>query len=180
MGANVHLAGGFIWFALGGGWTALVWLIGAAIFGRIVGGEPLSRAAIEMATFSMSPFGRDAVHVRELGGQDPAPGTAAAGPIGQGLNLLWILTFGLLLALAYLILAALCGLTVRGASLGRQCLRLAGLSLWPVGRRVISTDLTTVSRQQAAVERFARNRLLQPSHDEGSDQPGDLPPAAAR
>ena len=179
-GARVHFAGSLIWFAIGGGWTALFWLTGAAIFTRIAGGEPLARAAIEMAGFSMSPFGRDAVHIRELGGEDPAPATVAAGPIGLGLNLLWMLTFGLLLALAYLILAALCCLTVRGASLGRQCFKLAGLSLWPIGRRVISTDLATVPRQQAAVERFARARLQQSSRDDRIDHPIAVPPATAR
>lgn len=173
----MHLAGGFVWFAVGGGWTALVWLIGAAVFAPIIGGKPLSRAAVEMAGFSMSPFGRDAVHIRTLGGQDPAPATTAAGPVGFGLNLLWMLTFGLLLAIAYLILGALCCLTVRGACLGCQCFRLAGLSLWPVGRRVISTDLATVPRQQAAVERFARARLQQSNRD---DHQGDAPSATAR
>ncbi|MCM5557312.1 YccF domain-containing protein [Pleomorphomonas sp. JP5] len=176
----MRFAGRFMWFALGGVWTAGVWLVGAAIFGRIPGGEPLSRAAVEMAGLGISPFGRDAVHIRELGGQDPAPTTTAARVLGPILNVMWMLTFGLILCAAYLILGALCCLTVRGLSLGRQCFKLAGISLWPAGQRVISTDLATVPRQQAAVERFARARLRQSSRDDGIDHPGDVPPAAAR
>lgn len=177
LGARVHFAGSVIWFALGGGWTALFWLIGAAIFGRVTCGQPLARAAVEMAGLSISPSGRDAVHVRDLGGQDPAPTTATAGVLGFVLSVLWMLTFGLLLAAAYLILGLLCCLTVRGLPLGRRCLRLAGLALWPVGQRVISTDLGSVPRQQAAVERFARTRLQQSNR---IDQPGNTPSAAAR
>lgn len=173
----MHFAGSVIWFALGGGWTALVWLIGAAIFGRIVGGQSLARAAIEMAGLSISPLGRDAVHVRDLGGQDPVATTATARILAFILNILWMLTFGLLLFAAYLILGLLCCLTVRGLSLGRRCLRLAGLALWPVGQRVISTDLGTVPRQQAAVERFARTRLQQSNR---VGQPGEMPSVTAR
>lgn len=163
----MHFAGRFAWFALGGGWMALFWLIGAAVVHLIVGGEPLARAAVEMAGLSMSPFGRDAVHIRELGGKDPAPTTTAARIVGPVLNVAWTLTFGLLLSVAHLILGALCCLTVRAIPLGRQCFRIAGLALWPVGRRVISTDLTTVPRQQAAVERFARTRDLRQDGDAG-------------
>lgn len=175
----MHFAGRFVWFALGGGWTALLWLIGAGIAYLIVGGQPLARAAVEMAGLSMSPFGREAVHLRELGGQDPAPTTTAARLIGPALNVAWMLTFGLMLCAAYLILGVLCCLTVRAIPLGRQCFRLAGLSLWPVGQRVISTDLATVPRQQAAVERFARARLYQSTQGDRIGPPGDLPPAAA-
>ena len=66
---------------------------------------------------------------------------------------------------AYLVLGVLCCLTVRGVPLGRQCFKLAGIAPWPAGQRVISTDLATVPRQQAAVERFARARLRQSGRD---------------
>ena len=176
----MHFAGSIIWFVLGGGWTALFWLVGAAVFSLIATGRPLSRAAIEMAGLSLSPFGRDAVHIRDLGGQDPARTTTCAGICGLSLNLLWMLTFGLWLCAAYLILGVLCCLTVRGIPLGGKCFRLAALSLWPVGRRVVSTDLATVPRQQAAVERFARVRLRQSKHRDPIAHPTDTPPATAR
>lgn len=176
----MHFAGSIVWFVFGGGWTALIWLIGAAIVGRIAGGQPLARAAIEMAGFSISPSGRTAVHIRELGGQDPAPSTAAARVLGFAFNVLWMLTFGLLLSFAYLVLGLLCSLTVRGLSLGRQCFRLAGISLWPAGQRIISTDLTTISCQQAAVERFARAHLRQSTHGAPVAHSENVPPAVAR
>lgn len=180
MGACVHFAGCLLWCALGGGWTALFWLIGAAVFSLTTFGRPLARAAIEMAGLSLSPFGRDAVHIRDLGGQDPVSTTVTVRILGFLLSLLWMLTFGLLLCAAYLVLGVFCCLTVRGRSLGLQCFRMASLSLWPVGRRVISTDLATVPCQQAAVERFARVQRRRASQSERTDQPVNLPPAAAR
>lgn len=175
----MHFAGCLLWCALGGGWVALFWLIGAAVFSLTTFGRPLARAAIEMAGLSLSPFGRDAVHINDLGGQDPAPSTTTAGVIGFLVNLLWALTFGPVLCIANLILGAFCCLTARGRSLGLQCLRMAALSLWPVGRRVVSTDLATVPCQQAAVERFARIQRRKAHHNEQTDKPINLPPAAA-
>nr|WP_254004893.1 YccF domain-containing protein [Pleomorphomonas sp. NRK KF1] len=162
----VRFAARFLWFALGGAWTACLWLAGAAIFGRVPGGEPLSRAAIEMAGLSICPFGRDAVHIHDLGGED-APTTPARRRLGLALGVVWMLTFGMLLSATYLVLGALCSLTVRGLPLGRQCFKLAAIAPWPVGQRVISTDFATVPRQQAAVERFARARLRQSGRDAG-------------
>ncbi|WP_370677765.1 YccF domain-containing protein [Pleomorphomonas sp. PLEO] len=176
----MHFAGCLLWCALGGGWTALFWLIGAAVFSLTTFGRPLARAAIEMAGLSLSPFGRDAVHIRDLGGQDPVPTTAIASVLGFFLNPLWMLTFGLPLCAAYLVIGIFCYLTVRGRSLGLQCFRMAYLSLWPVGRRVISTDLATVPCQQAAVERFARVQLRKASQNERTDRPTSAPSTSAR
>lgn len=160
---------------------ALFWLIGAAVFSLTALGRPLSRAAIEMAGLSLSPFGRDAVHIRELGGQDPAPSTAAAGPFGLLFNLLWMFTFGLLLFTAYVILGAACCLTVRGHTLGLQCFRLAAVSLWPIGRRVVSTDIANVTQQRkTVVERFAHVQLRETSRCGRTDRPTSAPRAAAQ
>ncbi|CAM3300974.1 Inner membrane component domain-containing protein [Paracoccus aminovorans] len=62
----MRFAGNVIWFVLGGWYTGLLWLIGAAVFAISIIGLPLTRAAIEMARMSAWPFGEEVVHVRDL------------------------------------------------------------------------------------------------------------------
>lgn len=154
----MRFSGKVIWVVFGGALVALLWLLGAAIFALSVVGLPLARTAMEMAGLSLLPFGKEVVHVRLLGDETPASPTALARAIAHLANLLWLMTFGLVICLACLALGVACCLTIAGIPWGRRWFRLAGLSLWPVGWRVVSTDLATVGRQQAAVERFARYR----------------------
>jgi hypothetical protein len=82
-----------------------------------------------------------------------------------------------LLCAAHLLLGVLCCLTVRGIPLGLKCFRLSVLSLWPVGRRVVSTDLVI------APPPAGRGETLRPrkaDHNGRIDRSTNVPPAAAR
>ncbi len=176
----MRFAGNAIWFVFGGAFTALLWLIGATLFALSIVGLPLTRAAIEMAKLSAFPFGKDVVHIRELDGKGVTATTAVTGAFGFGFNLLWLATFGLALCLSYLVLGVLYCLTIVGIPFGVQCFKLAGISLWPVGRRVVSTELATVARQQAAVERFARYRARKRKTPESAEVANVERPVSAR
>lgn len=154
----MRFAGNVIWFVLGGWYTALIWLIGAAIFAISVVGLPLTIAALQMASLSAWPFGREVVHVRELDGKGLTATTAVTGTVGFIVNVLWALTFGWVLFLAYLLAGVLCCLTIIGIPFGLQSFKLAGISLWPVGRRVVTVELATLAREEAAREKFAKYR----------------------
>ena len=78
--------------------------------------------------------------------------------VGFVFNVLWLVTFGLALCLSYLALGIVYCLTIIGIPFGLQCFKLAGISLWPVGRRVVSIELADVARRQAAEATFARRR----------------------
>lgn len=154
----MRFAGNVIWFVLGGGLIAIVWLIGAVVFAISILGLPLTRAAVEMAKLSAWPFGREVVHVRELDGSGVTAVTAVTGTIGFIANVVWALTFGLVLFAFYLVAGVLNCLTLIGIPLGLQAFKLAGISLWPVGRRVVTVELAQVAREHAAHERFAQYR----------------------
>lgn len=51
---------------------------------------------------------------------------------------------------------ALFDLLLSQAALFPQSFKLAGLSFWPVGRRVVSHELATVARQYAAEEKIKK------------------------
>jgi len=151
----VRFAGNVIWFVLGGAVIALIWLLGAVVFAISIIGLPLTRAALEMAKLSAWPFGRDVVHVREL---DQRDGDAVTGTIGFIFNIIWACTFGIVLFVAYIVAGVMNCLTLIGIPFGLQAFKLAGISLWPVGRRVVSVELARAARESNASEQLARYR----------------------
>ncbi|WIJ26597.1 YccF family protein [Devosia sp. RR2S18] len=154
----MRFAGNVIWFVLGGWYIALFWLVGAAVFAISIVGIPLTIAALQMARLSAWPFGKDVVHIRELDAQGVTPLTAVTGTVGFIANVVWACTFGALLFVSYLVAGVLCCLTIIGIPLGLQAFKLAGISFWPVGRRVVDSELAHVARQENARSKLARYR----------------------
>ena len=81
-------------------------------------------AAFRIAGFSYWPFGRIVVE------RDPGAGSAL-------LNILWLILAGWWLALHHILLAAGLAVTIIGIPFAWQHVKLAGLSLMPVGKDVI-------------------------------------------
>lgn len=52
-------------------------------------------------------------------------------------NLIWIVTGGWMTALGFLLVGALCCVTIVGIPLGMQAFKMAGLTLAPFGREVV-------------------------------------------
>ncbi|WP_035102738.1 YccF family protein [Devosia sp. LC5] len=154
----MRFAGNVIWFVLGGWYTALLWLLGAAVFALSIIGIPLTIAALQMAQLSAWPFGKDVVHIRELDGKGLSATTAVTGTVGLIVNVIWACTFGFLLFLAYLVAGVLCCLTLIGIPFGLQSFKLAGISLWPVGRRVVPSELANLARNENARTKLAKYR----------------------
>jgi uncharacterized membrane protein YccF (DUF307 family) len=154
----MRFAGNVIWFVFGGGVIAALWLIGAAVFAVSIIGLPITRAAIEMAKLSAFPFGKDVVHVRELDAKGVTASTAVTGTIGFIANVIWACTFGILLFVSYLIAGVLNCITIIGIPFGLQSFKLAGISFWPVGRRVVPRELADLARHENAKTRLAQLR----------------------
>jgi len=71
---------------------------------------------------------------------------------------LWTVTFGWVLFLLYLAAGLLNCLTLIGIPLGLQSFKLAGISFWPVGRRVVTVELASLVRKDAAARKLAQYR----------------------
>jgi uncharacterized membrane protein YccF (DUF307 family) len=54
-------------------------------------------------------------------------------------NLIWLIFGGFLAALGYLFGGIILCITIFGIPFGLQCFKLAGLVLWPFGKKVISS-----------------------------------------
>ncbi|MFA7431514.1 MAG: YccF domain-containing protein, partial [Rhodospirillaceae bacterium] len=99
------------------------------------------------------PSGREAVH-RSLmtGGTDP--GTSPLGTIG---NIIWFLLAGIWLAIGHVLAAIATAITIIGLPLAWAHLKLAGVSLFPIGKAIVDTDVADELRRRqaaAAVDRL--------------------------
>ena len=134
--APVSILLNILWILIGGAWMAFGWLVAAIIMAITIIGLPWARAAFNIAVYTLLPFGSRAVRRDELTGQEDI-GTGPLGVIG---NLIWFLLAGWWLALGHLIMAFFLAITIIGLPFAWAHLKLAAISLWPVGKEVISTE----------------------------------------
>lgn len=125
-----------LWILTGGLWMALAWLIAALIMALTIVGLPWTRAALNIAAYSLLPFGQKAVSRRDWTGQDDL-GTGAFGTFG---NILWLILAGWWLALAHLVTAVALAITIIGLPFAWAHLKLAGIALWPIGKMIVPID----------------------------------------
>lgn len=143
--ALLRLIGNVLWFLLGGFWMGLAWwFVGLIAFVSIVG-IPWARACFVIGGFSFWPFGREAVGRRELTGREDF----GTGPFGIVGNVVWLVFFGWWLALGHVISAVLDFITIIGIPFGVQHLKLAGISLFPIGLQVVPIEVAAGSRARA-------------------------------
>jgi uncharacterized membrane protein YccF (DUF307 family) len=125
-----------LWIVFGGLYMAVGWLIAAVIMAITIVGIPWARAAFNIASYTMLPFGRKAVSRAEhLGTHD-----VGTGPFGLLGNIVWLVLAGWWLALGHLITAILLAITIVGIPFAWVHLKLAGISLWPIGKMIVDAD----------------------------------------
>ena len=125
-----------IWILLGGAWMAFGWLIAAVIMAITIVGIPWARAAVNIALYTLMPFGYTAVARDRATGQEDI-GTGVLGGIG---NILWLVFAGWWLALAHVITAVMLAVTIIGIPFAWAHLKLAGIALWPIGKTIVPKD----------------------------------------
>ena len=125
-----------LWILTGGIWMALAWLIAAVIMVITIIGIPWARAAFNIASYTFLPFGRVAVPRDWVSGHEDL-GTGPLGVIG---NLIWLLLAGWWLALGHLILAVMLAITIIGIPFAWAHLKLVPISLWPIGKMIVSSE----------------------------------------
>jgi uncharacterized membrane protein YccF (DUF307 family) len=122
-----------LWIVFGGLWMAVGWIVAAVIMAITIIGLPWARAAFNIASYTLLPFGRKAVpRAEHLGTHD-----VGTGPFGLLGNIVWLVLAGWWLALGHLITAILLAVTVIGIPFAWAHLKLAGIALWPIGKMIV-------------------------------------------
>jgi len=138
-----------LWMIFGGIWMAVGWLVAAVIMAITLIGIPWARAAFNIASYTLLPFGRKAVSRAEYLGKEDT----GTGPLGFLGNIVWLVLAGWWLALGHLITAFLLAITVIGIPFAWAHLKLAGIALWPIGKMIVDADDTSFRCQQARQSR---------------------------
>ena len=122
-----------LWIVFGGLWMALGWIVAAVIMAITIIGLPWARAAFNIASYALLPFGRKAVSRAEhLGTHD-----IGTGPFGLLGNIVWLVLAGWWLALGHLLTAILWAVTIVGIPFAWAHFKLAGIALWPIGKTIV-------------------------------------------
>ncbi|MFZ6735297.1 YccF domain-containing protein [Undibacterium sp. Ji42W] len=129
----MSLLGNILWLILGGFFTGLAWWFAGLIAFISIIGIPWGRACFVIGQLSFMPFGKEVVNRADVSGQEDI-GTGALGMIG---NIIWFIVAGIWLALAHLMSALFCFITIIGIPFGLQHLKLAAIAVAPIGKMVV-------------------------------------------
>ena len=110
--------GNIIWLLLIGLWTAIGYFFAGLIFCITIIGIPFGKQCFKLATLVLTPFGKT---VRTNFGKHPIA------------NIIWLILFGWEMCLGYLLAGLIFCITIIGIPFGKQCFKLAILSLTPFG-----------------------------------------------
>ncbi|ORB89345.1 YccF domain-containing protein [Mycobacterium persicum] len=114
-----------IWLVFGGLWLAVGYLVAALVCFLLIVTIPFGFAALRIASYALWPFGRTIV-------DKPDAGTGAL--LG---NVIWVLLFGIWLAIGHLVSAVAMAATIIGIPLALANLKLIPVSLVPLGKEIV-------------------------------------------
>jgi uncharacterized membrane protein YccF (DUF307 family) len=123
----MNFLGNLIWLIFGGFIIAIEYLIGSIILMITIVGIPFGIQTLKMASLSLWPFGRDTVvHSR------------ASGCLYILMNIIWLLTGGIWIAITHAIFGLILCITIIGIPFGLQHFKLTAIALSPFGRDIVS------------------------------------------
>src|ERR1700733_15545981 len=134
-----------LWIVFGGLWMAAGWVIAAVIMAITIIGLPWAWSALNIASYTLLPFGRRAVSRAEYSGHDI--GTGAFGLLG---NIIWLVLAGWWLALGHLIAAIGFAITIIGIPFAWAHLKHAGIALWPIVPHIHLIAVVTAQMARAS------------------------------
>lgn len=117
-----------VWLIFGGLWLALGYLLAALVCFLLIVTIPFGFAALRIASYALWPFGRAIVE---------KPGAGSGALIG---NVIWVLLFGLWLAIGHVASAIAMAATIIGIPLALANLKMVPVSLVPLGKEIVAID----------------------------------------
>ncbi len=142
----MSLIGNILWFIFGGVITGLMWwFFGLLAFITIIG-IPFGKACFVIGSFAFLPFGKVAISRETLTGRSDV-GTGALGFIG---NVIWFIFAGLWIAIAHITAAIACAVTIIGIPFAWQHVKIAALTLSPIGQTIVPVEVARSVEQRSA------------------------------
>jgi len=117
----MKLIGNLLWFIFTGLFSAVAWFLLGVIWCITIIGIPFGKQCFKMAKLVLFPFGKN---INTNFGKHPFA------------NILWLIFGGLELCVGYLLVGLVWCITIVGIPFGKQCFKLATLSLTPFGATI--------------------------------------------
>ena len=121
----MKIIGNIIWLVFGGFLTAMEYFAASIVLMITIVGIPFGIQTIKLGILALWPFGSE---VRET--------ESAGGFINTLMNIIWILTGGIWIALTHLIFGILLAITIIGFPFALQHFKMAKLALTPFGKTI--------------------------------------------
>jgi len=118
--------GNIIWLIFGGLLIAIEYFMASLILMITIIGIPFGIQTMKLGILALWPFGSE---IRET--------QAANGCLYTFMNILWILTGGIWIALTHFSFGILFAITIIGIPFAKQHFKMAGLALTPFGKEII-------------------------------------------
>ena len=115
--------GNIIWVVFGGLIMALEYFVASLVLMVTIIGIPFGIQTMKLGLVALWPFG---TNVRES--------ESSSGCLSTFMNVLWIITGGIWIALSHLVFGIIFSITIIGIPFGKQHFKLAGLALTPFGK----------------------------------------------
>lgn len=116
----MKLVGNILWFVIVGLLSFLLWIIVGLLWCITIIGLPFGIQCFKIAAFALFPFGKT---IQTHFDSHPVA------------NVIWLIFFGWEIAVAYAIISVILHITIIGIPFGKQCFKLASLSLLPFGAK---------------------------------------------
>lgn len=123
-----------IWLVLSGFWLFLAYLAAGVVLCITIIGIPFGIAAFRIGVYALWPFGYTTIERRDAG----APSCLG--------NVLWLVLAGWWLALGHIATGLVLCLTIIGIPFGIANFKLIPVSLFPLGREIVPTDVPFAAR----------------------------------
>ena len=115
--------GNLIWFIFGGLISGLLWFLNGCLWCITIIGIPIGKQCFKFAKLSLSPFGKEIVY--------------GDSTFSMLVNVIWIFISGWEMAAANFVIGLFFCITIVGIPFGKQVFKLAKLSLFPLGARIV-------------------------------------------
>ena len=121
----MKILGNLIWLLLGGFATAIEYFTSGVALMLTIIGIPFGLQIMKLGVLALWPFGSRVVRTEMAGGC-----------LSTLMNLIWVIFFGIWIALTHIFFGLLLFITIIGIPWGKQHFKLAGIAITPFGRTI--------------------------------------------
>ena len=121
----MKILGNIIWLLFGGFAIAIEYFVSSIAMMITIIGIPFGLQTLKLGVLALWPFGSKVIRT-----------DMAGGCLSTIMNVIWVILFGIWIALTHVAFGLLFFITIIGIPWGKQHFKLAGIALTPFGRTV--------------------------------------------